>query len=337
LKFCVLGAGFWAQYQVAAWRQLNLAELVGIYDPDPIKASRFGVPAFDDPEQMLAECQPDFVDIITPPGVHGESIRMSLKHTKKIICQKPLAENLAEAEALAAESEAAGVSLFVHENWRFQKPLQTIGKLIQGKRIGNQIHRARFEFNCSFPVFANQPGLKNLERMMMADLGVHLFDTARSMFGEPKWVFARKQRINPLINGENMATVVAEFQRCPTVIFEMAYAAPIRDEAFPQTYLRVEGETGSLELRKDFAIHITSESETLNLRAKPTLYPWIDPAYDVVHSSIVDCNRALFMDMTEETPSGLRANDNLKTLRFLEAAYLSCERNEVVTISSLDR
>jgi D-apiose dehydrogenase len=333
LKFCVLGAGFWAQYQVAAWKQLGIAECVGIYDPDAIRASRFGVATFDDPTKMLAECKPDFVDILTGPGDHAESIRLSIPHTKKIICQKPLADNFELSRTLERECREAGVDLYVHENWRFQKPLQTVARLIQGKRIGSKIFRARFEFNNSFPVFANQPDLQNLDRLIMADLGIHLFDTARYLFGEAKWVFANTTRTDPLLNGENMATVMMEFEKCQTVIFEMAFSAPLKTEAFPQTFLRVEGENGSIELGKDYQISITSTTENVAMRARPVAYPWIDPAYEVVHSSIVDCNAALFQDMFHGVPSGLSASQNLQTLELLEAAYTSAQTNSVVPIA----
>jgi predicted dehydrogenase len=332
VKFCIIGGGFWAKFQLAAWKQLGIVECVGVYDPDPIRRESLGVPGFDDVERMLAETKPDFVDIISPPSAHLENIRQSIPFCKNIICQKPLAEKIDDAELIVQECEAKEVRLFVHENWRYQKPIQSVARLLQGRRIGNQIFRTRIEFNNSFPVFANQPGLKNLERFILADLGIHLFDAARSLFGEAKWVFATTTRTDPLISGENLATVVMEFEKCKIVEFEMAYAAPLKTEAFPQTFIRVEGESGSIELGKDYEITITTNEGSQSLRSRPTQYSWMDPAYEVVHSSIADCNRAIYNDITEQINCGLRAGDNLKTLQLVEAAYQSAKTNQVVPI-----
>ena len=70
LRFAIFGAGFWTRYQLAAWRELRGVECVAICNRTRAKAeavaSEFGIPAaYDDPEKLLREVKPDFVDNIT--------------------------------------------------------------------------------------------------------------------------------------------------------------------------------------------------------------------------------------------------------------------------------
>src|SRR5688572_4246291 len=102
LRFAILGAGFWAQFQLAAWRELKGAECVALYNRTRAKAealaARFGVPmVYDDAEELLRREQPDFIDVITDVDTHGQFVRLAARHRIPVICQKPMAPSLGEA------------------------------------------------------------------------------------------------------------------------------------------------------------------------------------------------------------------------------------------------
>ena len=70
LRFAILGTGFWSQFQLAAWRELEGVECLALYNRTRSKADalaqRFGIPVvYDDPRELLRAEEPDFVDIIT--------------------------------------------------------------------------------------------------------------------------------------------------------------------------------------------------------------------------------------------------------------------------------
>ena len=54
-----------------------------------------------------------------------------------------------------------------------------------------------------FPVFANQPFLKELEQFILTDLGSHTLDTARFLFGEAESLYCQTRRVHPDIKGED--------------------------------------------------------------------------------------------------------------------------------------
>ena len=161
----VIGAGFWAGYQLAAWAEQPDAVVVAITNrslgPAQALAQRFDIPAvYDDPAAMLAAGGLDVVDIITSPDTHANFIRLVADHGVPVICQKPLAPDLEAARQSAAYCEERGVPLLVHENYRWQNPVRELAADLRAGVIG-QPFRARIEFTTAFPVFQNQPFLRD--------------------------------------------------------------------------------------------------------------------------------------------------------------------------------
>src|SRR5690349_7094274 len=110
-----------------------------------------------------------------------------------------------------------------------------------------------------FPVFVNQPFLKDLEQFIITDLGSHLLDTARVLFGEATSLYCQTQRIHPDIQGEDVATIVLTMGQATSVVCQLAYAGKyLERERFPETLIFIEGERGSIELALDFWIRVTT-------------------------------------------------------------------------------
>jgi predicted dehydrogenase len=85
----------------------------------------------------------------------------------------------------------------------------------------------------------------------------------------------------------------------------------------------VEAESGSAELGPDYWIRVTTEDGTLARRHPPTRYAWADPAYEVIHASIVPCHANLLAALRGEGRAETTGEDNLRTLRLVFAAYES--------------
>ncbi|MDP9351801.1 MAG: Gfo/Idh/MocA family oxidoreductase [Chloroflexota bacterium] len=127
LRFAILGTGYWARYQLAAWREIGSAECVAPYNRTRSRAeaiaAEVGVPhVYDDPKRLLAETRLDFVDVITSVDAHAPMVRLAAAHGLPVICQKPMATSLEEAQEMVRVTEGARVPFFVHEKWRWQTP-----------------------------------------------------------------------------------------------------------------------------------------------------------------------------------------------------------------------
>jgi predicted dehydrogenase len=224
-----------------------------------------------------------------------------------------------------------GVPLMINENWRWQTPLRELKRVLQSGEIG-QPFRARIDMISGFPVFRNQPFLGDLEQFILMDLGSHILDVARFFFGEADRLYCQTHRAHPDIKGEDVATVILRMGGETTVLVEMAYAGnPLERECFPQTLAFVEADKGSLELTADYWIKVTTAHGTVAKRYPPPNYSWADPAYQVVHSSIVACQANLLQGLhggSVET-SG---EDNLKTVRLVFASYESAASGKAVVV-----
>jgi len=337
LRFAIFGAGFWSQFQLAAWRELKGAECVALYNRTRPKAEalgrRFNIAAiYDDPEELLAREKLDFVDIITDVGTHASLTRLAARHGVTVICQKPLARTLREAQGVVDFCTRRRVPMFVHENFRWQTPLRALKAELDRGMIGRPF-RARIDFISGFPVFENQPTLAELEQFIITDLGSHTLDLARFLFGEAASLYCRTQRVHKNIKGEDVATIVLAMRNGMLVTVNMAYAGnPLERDAFPETLVFVEAEQGSAELAPGCILRTTTPRGTRVRHAAPPVYAWADPRYAVVHSSIVPCNANILTALQGRGRAETTGADNLQTVRLVFGAYASAARGRPVTL-----
>jgi predicted dehydrogenase len=191
--------------------------------------------------------------------------------------------------------------------------------------------RARIDMISGFPVFANQPFLKELEEFILTDLGSHTLDTARFLFGEAASLYCVTQQIHTDIRGEDCATILLRMESGMSVVVEMAYAENFLErDRFPETAIFVEGSAGSAELQLDHWIRVTTKDGTHIRRVPPPRYDWADPAYDVVHSSIVPCQANILSALMGQGQAETTGEDNLKTVRLVFGCYESSRSNRVM-------
>lgn len=340
LRFAVFGAGFWTRCQLAAWRELDGVECVAIYNRTRPRAealaAEFGIPAvYDDPDVLLDEVRPDFVDNITEIGGHAPLSLLCARRRIPCICQKPMAASLAEARRMVSAFARARTPFFVHENWRWQEPLRQLRTLLAQHAIGTPL-RARLSMVSGFDVFENQPALRALDQFILMDLGAHMLDVARALFGEARSLSCVTARtLQPTVTGENLATLLLTMGRAATHVgIELGYAlTPLeegRHELFPQTLAFVEGSRGSIELAPDYTLRVTTRSGTTVSRHAPPAYDWVDPAYAVVQASIVPCCADLLAALRGRQPGETTGADNLKTMTLVFAAYDSARTGRTV-------
>jgi D-apiose dehydrogenase len=337
LRFGIIGAGFWAGYQLSAWREVRGAHCVAVCDHAAGKAEsfaeRFGIEThYRDAEEMFRRERLDFVDIITNVEAHSVLTLLAVRHGLPVICQKPLAPNLDEARELVSACRSAGVPLLVHENWRWQAPIRALKRVMAEAPIG-RVFRARVVYTNSFPVFDNQPFLKELKQFILTDMGTHILDAARFLFGDFAALCCRTAKTRPDIEGEDAATLLMESRSGVSVVCEIGYAGYPREDRFPETLVKVEGAAGSVELGPDYWIHVTTPKERYARRHPPAYYSWAEPAYLLVQSSIVACNTNLLYALQGKEAAETTGADNLKTLELVFRAYDSASTNRMVLLS----
>jgi D-apiose dehydrogenase len=332
LRGAVIGTGFWANYQIPAWLELEGVEIVALYNRTKSKAAILGEKfniqgVYDNIDELLEKETLDFVDIITDVDTHPIFVEKAAQKGINVICQKPMAATLELAKQMVEICQKYEVKAFIHENFRWQAPMRRLHELLQQGIIGEPF-KARVSFVSAFPVFENQPFLADLEQFILTDVGSHVLDVCRFLFGEPKHYFCQTARINPNIKGEDVANVLITMQSGLHCYAEMSYASLLEKEAFPQVLVLVEGTEGSIYLTNDFELKITTKQGTSSEIVMPKMYDWLDPAYAVVHSSIVDCNRNILEGLLGGACE-TTIEDNFKTVEMVFGCYESAELNKV--------
>jgi D-apiose dehydrogenase len=335
LRFAAFGCGFWSKFQLGAWSELKDVKLVAVYNRTRSKADKiaayFNIPAvYDDAEALLRNEKLDFVDIITDVNTHEYFIELALKHgVKKIICQKPMAPDLQTAKKVVNECNRAGASLYIHENYRWQAPLRRFKQIIDSGIVGKSF-KARVSFLSGFPVFENQPFLKDLDHFILTDMGSHILDVCRFLFGEVDSLWCHTRAVSKDIKGEDLAVACLHMKNGLPVYTEMSYASIVEHDSFSTVFILVEGEKGSVYLGPGFEIRTTTREKTVSEVVKFPSFPWADPDYIVNHASGLDINRNILNDMLGVGKAENTGMDNLETVRLVWACYHSANSGKLV-------
>jgi predicted dehydrogenase len=337
LRFAVLGCGFWSKFQVGAWSELGDAELVAVYNRTIEKArsiaAYFKVPSvYGDAEELFRKEKIDFVDIITDVDTHAHFVALAVKHgIKHIICQKPMAPDFATAVRMVEICRDAGARLYIHENYRWQAPIRRFRQIIDSGAIGLPF-KARVSFLSGFPVFDNQPFLKELDHFILTDMGSHVLDVCRYLFGECNELWCETRAVNKEIKGEDLAVILMKMKNGMPVYTEMSYASIVEHDSFSTLHILVEGEKGSVYLGPEFEIRTTTRSGTVSEFVKFPSYSWADPAYIVNHESGIHVNRNILNAIRGMGQAENTGEDNLETVRLIWASYKSAETKQKIRI-----
>ena len=177
----------------ASWAQTP-ARLVAVYakshDQAGQLAQQHGAQVSGSLEALLDAV--DVVDVCTPTHRHHEMVLAAAAAGKHIVCEKPLARTLEQAEKMATACERAGVKLLVAHVVRFFPEYTQAKSIVDGGEIGH-VGVVRLKRVSSLPVWSTDNWLFDVEKSggMMLDLMIHDFDYARWVAGEVESVFAR--------------------------------------------------------------------------------------------------------------------------------------------------
>jgi len=323
-RVAVVGCGFFAQNHIQAWRSLEGAELVAVCDTQPERARDAaqlagGVACFTDISDMLRKAAPDVVDIVTSPPSHRALAEICAAHKTHAIIQKPLAMTLDESLAIAETAKRAGVRMMAHENFRFQQPIREVKKIIAGGAIG-ELRYCSISYRTSYKVFPRDPSLQEGDRLILIDMGVHVFDVARFLMGEVSELSCRLTRTKA---GDDMASAVVGFASGAIGTVEVSSASLLPVSVGIDTLISVEGRTGSVILGRGGEISVRRGDEISNYVACPPPPPWGSPRWGGVQNSVIETCRHWLDAINGKVEMEVSIEDNLKTLAVVEACYRS--------------
>ncbi|WP_372658955.1 Gfo/Idh/MocA family protein [Hydrogenophaga sp.] len=327
-KGALIGCGFFSKNHLHAWAQLPGAEIVALCDANPQRlqeaSTEFGIDkTYASAEELFASEKLDFVDIATTVGSHRALVEMAARQGVPCICQKPFANTLDDAVAMIQACRRAGVPLMVHENFRWQSSIQAVRKALDQGHIG-QPFWGRVSFRSAYDVFSGQPYLATEDRFILQDLGIHIIDIARFLFGEVATMSASTTRINPKIRGEDVATLLMKHRSGLTSVIDCSYATANTKELFPQTLIEIDGALGTLRLGADYQLTIhVKDGDTQVVDCAPPLHDWAQRPWHNIQDSVLNIQAHWLQCLSDGREPQTSGADNLRTLLLVEKAYES--------------
>ena len=198
LNVGIIGYGFMGRTHANAYRKVNnffdvpykpvLKTICGLVDEEAKAfADKWGFESHTtDYKAVLADDSIDVVDICVPNNFHAEIAIAAAEAGKAIVCEKPLALNVAEAEKMTAAIEKAGVANMVSFNYR-RVPAVTMAKQIIDEGTLGKIFHYRANFLQDWTISADVPqggmatwrlDVKAAGSGVTGDLLAHCIDTA---------------------------------------------------------------------------------------------------------------------------------------------------------------
>jgi predicted dehydrogenase len=337
VRVAIVGLGYFSQFHQSSWRRIEGAELAGVCDLDETKAGSAaqatGARAFTDLATMLAELDPDILDIVTPPPTHASHIRLALKPGRLIACQKPFCQSLEEARGVTAEAESAGASLVVHDNFRFQPWYREVKRLIDNDLLGT-IYQCRFDMRPGDgrgedAYLSRQPSFQGMKRFLVRETAVHFLDLFSWLFGDVASIFADLRQLNPVIAGEDAGTLLMHHDGGVFTIFDANrlsdHIATDRRKTLGE--MLVEGEKGALRLDGGGRLFFRAFGEN-----EEQEIPFEYEDRDFAGGSVEALNRHLLDHIVAGRDLENRAREYLRIVALEEAAYRSAELGRTVTI-----
>lgn len=316
------------------------AELVALYnrsgDANAAVAQLFGVRAVDRVDDLLAS-DVDAVYIATPPDSHREYAVRCAAAGKHVLCEKPLALTVADAQAMVDRC-AAGVRLGTALMMRFHAQHEAARALIAAGRLGEPVF-ARAQLSCWYPpiegAWRQNPSLGGGGALM--DLGGHCIDLLEMFFGPIQAVSCTTVHRIHAYSAEDGAVATLQFQSGALGVVDTFFC--IRDES-SRNVLELYGSRGSIHAsgtigqgdRGEMVARLQEHDasyEAQQTRATAAELVIAPPPVNMYRAEIEEFSQAVLDGREPANHAGL----GLRSQHILAACYESARTGQRVTLS----
>jgi len=251
VSFAIVGCGRILKKHIEAIKEIDKADIVAVCDVVKEKAERggleAGVPNYLSYDEMLQKHpEIDVVSILTPSGLHPvHVIDIASRYKKHIVCEKPMALKLEDADRMIKCCDANGVKLFVVKQNRYNLPVQILRKKLHAGSFGKIVMgtvRVRWCRKQDYYDSDQWRGTWALDGGVIANQASHHIDLLEWMLGEPVSVMAMNGTFLSDIEVDDTCAAIIRFQSGAIGIVEATTAARPWDL---EGSLSILGEKGS--------------------------------------------------------------------------------------------
>jgi len=325
IKVAVIGCGFIATAEhLPSFKQLEDVEITAVVDiieerarkaAETFKVSKW----YTDYTKVIEMKDIDVVDVCTPTYTHCEITVAALKSGKHVVCEKPIALKLKEADEMINTAKKEGLKFMVAHCLRFWPEYVRVKDLVESGAIGEP-RIARAYRQSSFPAWA--PWHKKLEMGggVFIDMSIHDVDFLRWVLGEVEEVYAQG---GVLLYKDSTAPdyvhALLKFKSGAIAYVEGSWIMP---EGFPfTTYLEIAGTKGLLTVDN----HYTASLKVFKKNSCADYTPQTEDAYFLELKHFIEC-------VKEDKEPLVTGEEAKKTLEVVLAALKSLKEGRPVKL-----
>jgi D-apiose dehydrogenase len=350
-RLAIIGLGAVTQHiHLPAYARLgDRITLAGGCDTDAAvraAAERRGLPVVTaEPRELLERAAPDIVAVCTPPALHREHVLLALEAGCHVFCEKPLAPDLAEADAIVAAADRAGRCVVVNNQFPYMRIHLAAKERIGSPEFGRLLYL--HAWHAMRPTDLTEAGWRGaLRRRLGFEFGIHVFDLIRFFFGAtPTRVTAHMPSPDPSLAWDAVNVAAMEFAdgRAASMVLDRLSKGPER-----YLDLRLDGQHAAIhtsiggQVRLAAGLHTRERRPFLDWRFVPGGRAVLERgtrsrvlATDSTNPFAAATARhfANFLDALESgaTPPA-HARDNRNSLALMLAAYESAATGRTVEL-----
>lgn len=342
VRIGVVGASFAGSFHADIWQETVGAEVIAVAEMDHARrdsfVSKYGVSsAYEDYRSLLEDSDVDLVDICLPNFLHAEVSVAALEAGKHVICEKPLATRLDDAEQVVNTAARVAGHYFYAEDWLFAPALVRAKSIIEEGAIGEVLYcRGKETHNGSHSPFAQT--IEYCGGGAFIHLAVHPIGLFQSLYGPPESIVGRcsggleANMIHTGMEGEDWGVGVLSFSGGRQAVVEGNYITTGGMDDVVEFY----GTDGVLKTDLTFGSPLSVYSRKgygYAVEKADFTYGWTRPAVDEYYSLGYRDELQHFADCVREgreQAAGTSAEDGLEVLRTINAVYDSSRKGTVI-------
>ena len=331
-KFGIIGVGKICQgCHLPAYDKIDDVEIVALCDINEQRLNEVGkkypnAKLYKDYKEMIDNEELDAVDICTPNNIHSLAAVYALEHGLNVMCEKPDAVSVSEAEKMKNAAEQSGKALMVMRNNRYRPSTKFLKQYIAEGKMG-EIYAGR----CGWIRRRGIPGwggwFTDKEQAgggPLIDLGVHIIDLSMYLMGNAKPVTVSgctylkfPHTSYSKIDVEDLAMGFIRFDNGACLQIEFSWASNIPSD---QMFVELRGtKAGSRMSGIDRKFEIFTEECGVNTYVRPE----IDDYSGMPHH---EGNIRHFIDVLNgKAEPDFTPEQGLNMVKILEALYKSAE------------
>ena len=188
MRIALVGAGGMGTCHYMNYRHIEGAQvvaLVGRGERDRAHAEQWGLPLYTCVDEANRREQIDLFDVCVPTYLHKAIVLEALACKKPVICEKPIALHVKDAQEMFDAAQANGVQLYVAQVLQFTREVEQLHRIVDERLYGQPLD-ACFERLSQRPAWSEGNWLFDRDKsgLLPFDLHVHDLDVIVSVFGK---------------------------------------------------------------------------------------------------------------------------------------------------------